>query len=279
MTSPKRVEPFNISLNSGTAYWMARFAKVAYHRRGDGSPDAAAILADLQGEDPGVVSVIPFHQKSSSAVLVEHADYFALAFRGTDELRDWVDNVNTIPIAALFGSFHRGFYFATERIWPQLVKYYLQRRQELRQEDQKPKGLFLTGHSLGGAMATVAASHLIERDFPFTGVYTFGQPRAVSARTADVFNGRARSRFHRFQNNNDVVTRVPARMMGYSHVGTYMHILQNKRIVQDPGLWLRFLDAKDGIVDDIKDRDLATFEDHRMEDYLYAIDQWKLKEK
>jgi hypothetical protein len=34
---------------------------------------------------------------------------------------------------------------------------------------------------------------------------------------------------------------------------------------------------KDGINDDIRDRDLATFEDHMVEDYLIAINQWHLR--
>ncbi len=73
---------------------------------------------------------------------------------------------------------------------------------------------------------------------------------------------------------NDVVSRVPARVSGYSHVGPYVHILQSKKIVQEPGFWLQFLDMKAGIVDDIVDGDLATFEDQRMEDYLFAIASW-----
>jgi hypothetical protein len=40
---------------------------------------------------------------------------------------------------------------------------------------------------------------------------------------------------------------------------------------------LPFLDMKDGINDDIRDRDLATFEDHMVEDYLIAINQWHLR--
>ena len=48
MTSVKRVDPFNVRLNDGTAYWMARFSKAAYMRLGDGSPDAGGILAGLR---------------------------------------------------------------------------------------------------------------------------------------------------------------------------------------------------------------------------------------
>jgi triacylglycerol lipase len=273
----RRIDPFDIKLNEATAYWMARFSKLAYVCKDDGSPNQDAILAELKAEDPEIEGIVPFHAKGSSAILIEHANYFALAFRGTDEPRDWIDNINTIPTASLFGRFHRGFYNSLERIWPEITNYYQKKRTELRKLENKAKGFFLTGHSLGGAMATVAASQLIYRDYPFTSVYTFGQPRAVTAETADILNIRARNRYYRFQNNNDVVTRMPARMMGYSHVGTYMHILQDKTIVNDPGLWLQFLDMKDGIIDDIRDKDFATFEDHMMEDYLFAINQWDLR--
>jgi len=80
MTPLKRVDPFNVKLNEGTAYLMARFSKAAYIRLDDGSPDTAKILADLRAEDAGIVDVTAFSNQGSSAILVEHADYFALAF-------------------------------------------------------------------------------------------------------------------------------------------------------------------------------------------------------
>lgn len=126
-------------------------------------------------------------------------------------------------------------------------------------------------------MATVAAAQLIHRDVGFTGVYTFGQPRVMRPKTADVFNVRAQARFYRFQNNNDIVTRMPSRASGYSHVGSYVHINQDRSIVREPGLWLQFLDVKDGIADDIHDRDFGTITDHYMADYLLAITPWDLQ--
>ena len=73
-------------------------------------------------------------------------------------------------------------------------------------------------------MATIAAAKFIHEDMPFTSVYTFGQPRAMTRDTSRIFNMECKSRFFRFHNNNDLVTRVPARVMGYSHVGSYMYI-------------------------------------------------------
>lgn len=47
-------------------------------------------------------------------------------------------------------------------------------------EDGKSKNLYITGHSLGGALATVFLAKMIQSDSPlvhyFSGLYTYGQP-------------------------------------------------------------------------------------------------------
>lgn len=141
---------------------------------------------------------------------------------------------------------------------------------------KRPRPVFLTGHSLGGAMATVAASRLLHIDQPFTSCYTFGQPWAMTLETARVFNVDARGRFHRFQNNSDIVTRLPSRLMGYSHVGGCLYITQDRAIHDDVGFWFRFLDTVSGVVEEALKRRLDLIEDHDMADYLEAIRGWRL---
>ena len=126
-------------------------------------------------------------------------------------------------------------------------------------------------------MATIAAAKLIHQDLPFSCAYTFGQPRAMTRETSRIFNMEAKSRFFRFQNNNDLVTRVPARLTGYSHVGTFIYITEEKEMYNDPGFWFRFVDAVDGAVDAVAEAGLDMIEDHDMADYLSAIQQWKVK--
>lgn len=66
----------------------------------------------------------------------------------------------------------------------------------------------LTGHSLGGAIATIAAAEWQgERDV--AAVYTFGQPRVGRADFADFIRRHYGENIFRFVNNRDVVTRVP----------------------------------------------------------------------
>lgn len=262
------INPYQTSLNRSTAYWMARIAKAVYLKQADDAPDETAILNDLQAEDSDFTMVFGTSRNSAQAALIEHKNFFCLAFRGTDEISDWLDNINIFSEKVLFGEFHRGFWNSLNDVWLPLYERYRQ----LHRSNRRP--LFLTGHSLGGAMATVAAAKLIHDDLPFTSTYTFGQPRAMSLATARIFNVEAKSKFFRFQNNNDIVTRVPARLMGYSHVGTYLYISEEKKLHNDPGFWLRFLDSVDGIVSDIGQKGLDSVEDHGMDHYLAAIKQW-----
>jgi len=270
-----QVQPYRTRLCHDNAYWMARLAQVAYRKKqtAAGEPDTDAILNELQAEDPDFIEVTPAAQSSAEAILVEHKHYWCFSFRGTDEILDWKDNVDFFPARALFGEFHRGFLASTDDVWETLYPHYRERHKEDR-ERGNARPVFLTGHSLGGAMATVAAAKLIHADQPFTSAYTFGQPRAMTLDTARIFNVEARQRFHRFQNNCDIVTRLPARVMGYSHVGSCLYIAQGGRIHDDVGFWFRFLDTVKANLAELGDLRLEGVEDHNIEDYLKAIRAW-----
>jgi predicted lipase len=263
------VEPYKTTLSKNNAYWLARIAKAVYLKKPNSdAPDEAAILKDLKDEDPKFRSVLGESKNSAQAALIEHDDYFCMAFRGTDEIKDWLDNLNAFQERALFGGVHRGFWSSLQDVWKPLFEQY----QELRSLKKRP--LFLTGHSLGGAMATIGAAKMIHEDLPFMSVYTFGQPRAMNLETSRIFNVEAGSRFFRFQNNNDLVTRVPARLMGYSHVGSFLYISEEKKICNDPGFWFRFLDAIDGAVEAVAEKGIDGVEDHNMAKYLDAVKKW-----
>ncbi|MCP9932438.1 hypothetical protein KBZ08_00750 [Cyanobium sp. Candia 9D4] len=125
-------------------------------------------------------------------------------------------------------------------------------------------------------MATLASSILIHQDEAFTSTYTFGQPRVVTRDSARVYNIEAQSKSFRFQNNNDIVTRAPARMMGYSHVGTFLYITKEKEIHQDPGRWVQFLDTTTGAMESLEQKGIDHIEDHGMFHYLNAVRGWKV---
>jgi pimeloyl-ACP methyl ester carboxylesterase len=86
--------------------------------------------------------------------------------------------------------------------------------------------LILTGHSLGAAMATLAAT--IWRP---EWLVTIGSPRVGDAAfTATVL---AQHRV-RFVDCCDAVTEVPPEVVGYRHIETFTYLTRSARIVENP---------------------------------------------
>src|SRR5262249_21160400 len=100
-----------------------------------------------------------------------------LVFRGSLTLPNWLVNVSFdfAPWDAAkpdFGRGHAGFAAAgggvRARVWAGLAA-------------APAKPLWIAGHSLGGALAVLAARDLALHGFPVLGVHTFGGPRAGDA--------------------------------------------------------------------------------------------------
>ena len=142
-------------------------------------------------------------------------DAVVLTFRGTESIADWMTDSYALltPMEEVSGKVHSGFLWALDLVWDDIL-------QILQKVQKNSQPLWITGHSLGGALATLAAIRLaMNLDKPINGVYTFGQPRVCDRNLARLLNQELKTRFFRFVNNNDIVTRLPTREMNYSHVG------------------------------------------------------------
>ena len=115
-----RMEPFRTSYSPGNALWMARLSQAVYKRHENGDPDAFLILKELKQVDEAFKSVDVFNARSSQACVVAHEGYIAAVFRGTDEIADWLDNLNVVPVPGPFGLVHRGFREALMDVWPDM---------------------------------------------------------------------------------------------------------------------------------------------------------------
>ena len=135
-------------------------------------------------------------------------DTIVVAFRGTAGLQDWLSDLNAFSTSTSYGSLHRGFYFAFQAVKSSL-------EQIIRNMGLTNRKLVLTGHSLGGALATVAAAEWTG-SFDIRSVYTYGQPRVCKSDTASHIEQRLGSKFFRIVNDDDIVSRVPP---GFTHVG------------------------------------------------------------
>lgn len=146
-----------------------------------------------------------------------------VVFRGTDadDPTDIGDDADFILKSWEHGSkVHTGFARAFDEVRPALTNAV--------QEMGGP--ILFTGHSLGAALATLAAS-LYKRPGKAGALYTFGSPRVGDSAFVDTLRD---TESHRFRDCSDVVTRVPPPEMGYAHVGPAHYIDRNGVITVDP---------------------------------------------
>ena len=69
--------------------------------------------------------------------------------------------------------------------------------------------VWVTGHSLGAALATLATIRLTNDGIPVNGLYTYGCPRVGEVKFRSLFEENVTARAYRLVNNNDIVARIP----------------------------------------------------------------------
>jgi len=93
------------------------------------------------------------------------------------------------------------------------------------------KPVIICGHSLGAALATLAAAYLLT-DFPGrVRLHTFGSPRVGNKEFADSLTGIIHERH---VDCRDIVTRVPPELFCYVHHGEPSYIFSDGRIATNP---------------------------------------------
>lgn len=97
------------------------------------------------------------------------------------------------------------------------------------------KPVWFTGHSLGGALATVAA---FRADAPTAqGLYTFGSPRVGNAKFVRAFQEKFAGPCFRFIHGADVVTELPPGelVLGYQPLGERKYLSSEGGLIEDAG--------------------------------------------
>lgn len=230
-----------------------------------------AELASLSYFDPGQVEPLLdelgfsesqfFERDGAQAWIFANDRDCVVACRGT-EPNEWNDiraDVNAVAVfTETFGKVHRGFNEEVDDLWPRL-EHALKANQ---------RTLWFTGHSLGGAMATICAGRcfLSEIESLPWALFTYGSPRVGDRR----FVNFVELNHTRWVNNNDIVTRVPPVWMGYRHSGQEMYLDRNGDLRSVAG-WHRVGDRARGFLGGLLKLRFDHFDDHSMERYIDFI--------
>jgi triacylglycerol lipase len=148
--------------------------------------------------------------------VAEAKDFIIVAFRGTTSALDkktdfslFTEQIQVVNHPKKV-RVHRGFYAAYLNVEAPL-------HEVLSAIDKKP--IYLTGHSLGGAVALVASAALAGHDIlgeRIAAVYTFGCPRVGGPDFANI----VKAPHYRVFNSGDIVPMVPPNWLrGYRHTG------------------------------------------------------------
>ena len=206
------------------ALFLARACELAYFELSDGPARFRSELG-LEARLIGADNTQVYVGENDSAIVV--------AFRGSqapttlDGLKDWLlTNANNYLIlpegrsgtdfaaAGVGARFHRGFLDALEMVWEPL------RAAVGDAAKAKDRPLWVTGHSLGGALALLAAWRLQRNFLAVHEVVTFGAPMMGNDAASKAFDQEFAGKIFRYVDLNDVVPHLPTVSLvanAYSH--------------------------------------------------------------
>jgi len=178
------------------------------------STDVQHYLAKWGFEEPRIL-----RGSSTQGFVARRGDIVIVAFRGSEPINadDWLSDVNYHQrmLAPLPGLVHGGFAKALGE--DEVVKPMLDALTELGAGEKTR--LFLTGHSLGGALAVLAAALLHFRKIQrIAGVFTYGQPRLGDPAFSSAFDQELRAVTFRYVNDLDIVPHLPPTRLPAQHV-------------------------------------------------------------
>ena len=198
---------FNHEWERNKIWVLANMAHTAYH-------EEDRIREIMNGFE--ALSCRFYEQKGAEAFLAVWKDKAVLAFRGTqsNSLNDLIADILFLPRSEGKATIHGGFLREINKLWKNISDDL----QSLAANAKPAIPVWVTGHSLGGAMATIAGMR-----FAFEEVVTFGEPR-VGWDIGSAFLAKAHLRYI---NGHDPVPRLP--QPGVDHHG------KKKRIVDADG--------------------------------------------
>ena len=190
--------------------WMSQLAYEVRHARHKVEP-----VLERWGLEPialiaGKASGLPL--SSTRGIVASGRGATIMVFAGTDPVAfaNWITNFN---LGARARDIHRGFADAVDAVWTDVSAALT--------PEAVARPVFAGGHSLGGALAIIAAERLLrERKIKASGVYTFGAPRVGSQAFAASYNARGLGdRSYRLVHGLDIVPTLPPSALGFRHAG------------------------------------------------------------
>lgn len=262
-----------------TAALMAALADFAYQPVPAEDPIARtaeiARLPEAPSEAPealkalGLHTITHFHNGLTDgwAYVAEGPAFIVLAFRGTKSIKNWGTNFQAALVHPGHGPaelrVHRGFYAAFGKLAAGRHSLREKMRQVFAAGQASPRPVYITGHSLGGALAQIASA--VFGCDQVAACYTYGSPR-VGNRYFDLW---VKVPSYRVVNAADIVPTVPPPLV-YRHSGDPRYLSPGIRATEyryAPGPILDALHYLQGLAQFATTFQILGIADHMLDGY------------
>ena len=255
MVFPRKIEKYN----SQVALHLARLSHWAYPGglcKNQGYKEKREFLEDMEKKKKQAAAwgfkrfhYIYSEEKKILVIIIRRRRDIIICFRGTviNSLLNWhTDFCARLVHMKTFGGVHEGFNTALDSVW-EGIKIHI--------SPGEKKRVWLTGHSMGGALALLAGARFVTEYKKFdqhliTGIYGFGSPRVGDKAFESAFkNSYLNDRCFMFAKYNDVITVVPPfikKIMEYRDVGNIKYfdrkgVLKSKKHLSEFKIVKNFL--------------------------------------
>lgn len=218
-----------------------------------------------------------------------------VAFRGSSSVQDWLTNAQ-FGMEDLFwateyncAAVHRGFLEAFDSVNAEVLSAV----RELLKSFPRAE-IYITGHSLGGALAMLAAYEFRRLNLPLAQVVTFGAPRVgnkafavaynsapVAANVSSLQNGSGQSGVTSAATLKDItfnlvvqgdpIPLVPTLLMGYRDCGTEYFIKRSGELLVNPWIGAELFTDLLGTLNAWRKFKLGAIPNHNLTHYLERI--------
>lgn len=194
--------------------------------------------------------------------IAANEDRILITFSGSESLPDWVTNFISVTDPGPFpdSRVHEGF---QDALFPVLLT--LTRALHIYNPTYH-KSIWITGHSLGGALAVLLGSMFVAEGIPVSGIYTFGAPRVGDPRFANTLDQKLAGSLYRVVNEGDLVPHLPPQFLGFLHSGkTILFKTDGSRVDEDVAVWTQFQEGIGAWMSHITKQDLAIRDYHLLD--------------